>query len=516
MIDSTGKSVGDYVLERELGRGQFGVVFRCRHRPSNEIYALKMILKQMITTPNQKANLKTEVTIMHQVRHPNVMHLYDFIESKNAYYLIIDFCDGGDLYTFIRKQPRGYLEEPEAISLFGQIRDGFAELRRQKVMHRDIKSENFFFKNGKILIGDFGLAKQGKDTAISLVGSPELMAPEVLRGDIQDEVTYDSKADLWSLGCLFFEMLFGDAPFKWSSTYKMLSEINLYSGKNLRVPRQVSAEAKDLLMGLLTENASQRLDWNAFFSHPIFSSAQPLRGNQPSQPPASPQLTFGKTIAIEDSPAQIFGAQGKVFKKYEHETAKLAFIASAAVKLDRFAANPALSDWRQRLAELCLLVGKKSLCLYQKFILFIEQKENILQDSQTEFEAFLRSTERSLLISRLNREYRSKDGEIWRISQKFIQEAGLIRHKDLIPEPDQLSVIDSALRSEYSSFIINSRTKLRNQNEESRSLIIALTYALVSLEIDRHMPLTLEDGSPFDWSSFANDFEAKAVSMPII
>ena len=225
LVERGVKRVGDYLIERELGQGSFGRVYRCKHAGSGRHFAVKVIPCARVTTAHARRLLQTEVSIMHAVTHPNVMHLHDFLRSQSNYYLVLDHCEGGDLLRYVRSRPGGFLEEAAALPLLKQLMNGFAELRKHRVIHRDVKSENVFLRDRAPVIGDFGLARMGAETARSYVGSHQFMAPELLQAGPDAPGRYDSKIDLWAIGCLFYEMLFGAAPFQFRSAAQMLEDI---------------------------------------------------------------------------------------------------------------------------------------------------------------------------------------------------------------------------------------------------------------------------------------------------
>lgn len=123
---------------------------------------------------------------MNKINHPNVMHLSEFLESSNNYYMIIQYCNGGDLEAYCRKQPNQLLVESEALYYLKQIMNGFIVLRQEKVMHRDLKMANIFMHNDILVIGDFGFAKAGFEMAQTKLGTPVTMAPELLMGSVCD------------------------------------------------------------------------------------------------------------------------------------------------------------------------------------------------------------------------------------------------------------------------------------------------------------------------------------------
>jgi serine/threonine protein kinase len=164
-------------------------------------YAIKCIPKHKITQSALMTRLfKAEVHVMSIIDHPHVMHLYEFIESQNNFYLVIRFCNDGDLAEKIKDVTR--LQEAEAILLLKQIMLGFFELHKHKIMHRDFKLANIFLHEGEAVIGDFGFAKSGAEMASTRLGTPYNMAPEILlsKGNTQ----YTNKTDLWSIGVVYY------------------------------------------------------------------------------------------------------------------------------------------------------------------------------------------------------------------------------------------------------------------------------------------------------------------------
>ena len=147
---------------------------------------------------------------------------------------------------------------------------GFQELHKHKIMHRDFKLANLFVNDDTQIIGDFGFAKSGFDMAQTKLGTPLTMAPEQL----MDANSYTSKADLWSIGVVFYQLMFGDPPFFALSINELIGAIKKSSGQNLKIPRSInniSQEAEEILKSLLQMDPKQRQDWNEFFSHRIFS-----------------------------------------------------------------------------------------------------------------------------------------------------------------------------------------------------------------------------------------------------
>lgn len=264
------KKVGNYLLLKVLGEGQFGTVYKASHTEnSDDYYAIKTIAKKKIQGNAKLMKLfDTEMAVMSKIKHPNIMHLYEYMETGNNYYLVIQYCNNGDLEEHIKKAKS--LSEEEGVYFLMQIMNGFRELHKYKIMHRDFKLANIFLNEDSIVIGDFGFAKSGADMATTKLGTPLTMAPELLNAG--SNLNYTNKADLWSIGVCFYQMLFGCAPFKVQSMTELQQKVKTHSGDNLHFPSTtvISDECKELLKGLMQNNPTKRIEWNDFFKHALF------------------------------------------------------------------------------------------------------------------------------------------------------------------------------------------------------------------------------------------------------
>lgn len=250
----------------------------------------------IISNPVLKRLLNTEVSIMNKIDHPNVMHLFDYLETDNNYYLIIKYCNKGDLCTFFKKYKIRFLKESEAIKVMKQIMNGFVELRKYNVMHRDLKLSNLFLNDETVVVGDFGFAKTGKEMTGTTLGTPLSMAPEMIKG----ESKYNSKTDLWSIGVIFYQLLFGEPPFFGLSLGELLNDIEENAGDNLRFPEKikVSNESKNLLINLLEIDPEKRLSWKKFFTNIVFEMT--IKSDKDLQGGNEPKTSNRTLEEIED------------------------------------------------------------------------------------------------------------------------------------------------------------------------------------------------------------------------
>lgn len=264
------KKVGKYLLVSELGKGQFGSVYKgLDTEDTYKEYAVKHVARKKVeSNPVITKLFKSEVQVMKQVKHPNLLNLHDFLETSSNYYVVVPFCKDGDLEKYLDRND--CISEPEAVFFLKQIMSGFLYLHQKKIMHRDFKLANIFLDGKRLVIGDFGFAKAGADVATTKLGTPYNMAPEIIFST--GKTPYTSKADLWSIGVVYFQMLYGRLPFKAVTMDELKKEIRNKSGDKLNFPSyaQISNESKQLLMELLEFDPISRMSWKKFFNHPLF------------------------------------------------------------------------------------------------------------------------------------------------------------------------------------------------------------------------------------------------------
>eukprot|EP01059_Diplonema_ambulator_P024492 TRINITY_DN4050_c2_g1_i2.p1 TRINITY_DN4050_c2_g1~~TRINITY_DN4050_c2_g1_i2.p1 ORF type:complete len:274 (+),score=78.52 TRINITY_DN4050_c2_g1_i2:49-870(+) len=214
-----------YSLGEELGKGAFARVKLGRHLKTGDLVAVKIIDKNSIEVKTEA--LKTEVKILMNIKHSNIVNLIDVFEDDDRLYLIMELMAGGELfYKICNDYPSGYSEK-QAAELARQIIDAVRYLHGKGVIHRDLKPENLLFAtrdSTQIKISDFGLAKiWSNDTlARTACGSPNYVAPEVLRNQANG---YTSVVDMWSVGVIVYVLLCGFCPFFHENTPALLRSI---------------------------------------------------------------------------------------------------------------------------------------------------------------------------------------------------------------------------------------------------------------------------------------------------
>ncbi|KAI7806951.1 SNF-related serine/threonine-protein kinase [Triplophysa rosa] len=274
-----GKIAGLYDLDKTLGRGHFAVVKLARHVFTGEKVAVKVIDKTKLDTV-ATGHLFQEVRCMKLVQHPNIVRLYEVIDTQTKLYLILELGDGGDMFDYIMKHEEG-LSEELAKKYFAQIVHAISYCHRLHVVHRDLKPENvvFFEKQGLVKLTDFGFSNKfqpGKKLTTSC-GSLAYSAPEILLGD-----EYDAPAvDIWSLGVILFMLVCGQPPFQEANDSETLTMI---MDCKYTVPAHVSNACKDLINRMLQRDPKRRASLEEIECHAWLQGVDPSPATKYSTP----------------------------------------------------------------------------------------------------------------------------------------------------------------------------------------------------------------------------------------
>ncbi|QDZ18555.1 aurora-like serine/threonine-protein kinase [Chloropicon primus] len=252
----------DFDIGKPLGRGKFGNVYLAREKQSGYIVALKVLFKNQLQVSNVEHQLRREIEIQSHLRHPNILRLYGYFYDETRVYLILEFAAKGELYKELMKCK--YFDEQRTATYISSLARALVYCHGKHVIHRDIKPENLLLGlHGELKIADFGWSVHAPNSRRkTMCGTLDYLPPEMVEGR-----PHDSTVDVWSLGVLCYEFLFGIAPFEaagHSETYKRILQVDL------RFPshHQVSDGAKDLIKKLLMKDPNQRMSLEKIFSHP--------------------------------------------------------------------------------------------------------------------------------------------------------------------------------------------------------------------------------------------------------
>ncbi|NWH28247.1 NEK5 kinase, partial [Grus americana] len=194
-----------YEIIKKIGEGSFGKIFLAKGKVDNEQCVIKEIDLTKMPMKEKEASQK-EVILLAKMKHANIVTFYASLQEKSKLYIVMEYCDGGDLMKRINMQHGVLFDEDQILSWFVQISLGLKHIHDKKILHRDVKAQNIFLSNnGEVAkLGDFGIARQLNSTmefAHTCVGTPYYLSPEIC-----ENRPYNNKTDIWSLGCVLYEL----------------------------------------------------------------------------------------------------------------------------------------------------------------------------------------------------------------------------------------------------------------------------------------------------------------------
>ena len=259
----------DFKILKVIGRGSFGKVCLVEYIPTKEIFAMKTLKKDLLIEEDQIESTILEKEILQNIDHPFLCGLIFCFQSEDRIFFVMPFLSGGELFQHLKKFKRF---SEEMVKFYGaQIAIALQYLHDRNIIYRDLKPENILLdEKGYLKLADFGMAKklEYSKKALSFCGTPEYLAPEIIKGD-----GYDHNIDWWSLGILFFELLCGFPPFyddNLDKMYKLIQNTEINFPPNI----YLSNEAKDIICKLLKKDIKGRLGYASGIveikNHPFF------------------------------------------------------------------------------------------------------------------------------------------------------------------------------------------------------------------------------------------------------
>lgn len=560
-VNPEGKIVGNYVLEKVLGQGQFGKVWRARHKDTKDLYAIKVIaIKKIEVNPILVRLLHTEIQVMHDINHQNILHCYECMKSRENYYLVLQYCNQGDMEKYMDARKIQYFEEQEAVDFLKQILNGFAELREHKILHRDFKLANIYINNDNLIIGDFGFAKAGVEIATTKLGSPLTMAPELLFED-DDRVKYDSKADIWSIGVVFFQMIFKSPPFFGMSVSELIRDIRKVTSKPLNFPRPIANETADILRRMLQPDPRKRIEWSELFSHPIFKrfgnapndfdevteildnigrlstlsrqsmtetrfaqnrqrkseldhvQFEDMRNFKKNSGPAIQVLEVEEQKIDPKTQEKILGeiTIKEIGHRYNHEKNIIMFMVFTAKRIQLLLRNNILVDIADLLFNVSALVLRKAMEINYLILTSLQNRENIFKINAEFFRVFLVGVE----YSEQQKSYANEYCKIQNYFGEIEKRMGLNRlpnryHSLTSAKPLNLGDLEKALRREIAALTEHTRSLDNPNNREIvRLLRILITRIECVTDSSSKFPYIIDEKimRKFDWITFSSDLD---------
>ncbi|NWS32867.1 NEK2 kinase, partial [Polioptila caerulea] len=269
----------DYEVLLTIGAGSYGKCRKVRRKADGKILVWKE-LDYGSMTESEKQMLVSEVNLLRELRHPNIVRYYDRIidRSSTTLYIVMEYCDGGDLASLIAKcakerHVKHFLDESFILRVLTQLTLALKECHRRSdggvTVHRDLKPANVFL-DGKqnVKLGDFGLARilhHDTSFATTFVGTPYYMSPEQM-----NYMSYNEKSDIWSLGCLMYELCALSPPFTAYNQKELVEKIR--EGRFRRIPYRYSDELNDLLREMLNVKDYCRPSVEDILQHPLIEA----------------------------------------------------------------------------------------------------------------------------------------------------------------------------------------------------------------------------------------------------
>ncbi|GIY37175.1 hypothetical protein CDAR_205841 [Caerostris darwini] len=250
---------------KPLGVGSFGSALLVQDVASQKQYVIKRVPLLNLSETEKEEAMK-EVEVLSQMKHPNIITYHKSFEENGNLYIVTDYCDGGDLYSKIRTQNGNYFKEDQILDWFVQICLAVKHVHDRRILHRDIKTQNIFLtKSGIAKLGDFGIARILNNTselARTCIGTPYYLSPEIC-----ENKPYNNKSDVWSIGCVLYELTTLKHAFEAKNIKNLV--LKIVKGSLPQIPDIYSSELKNLLAQIFVRNPYERPSVNAILRKPI-------------------------------------------------------------------------------------------------------------------------------------------------------------------------------------------------------------------------------------------------------
>ncbi|XP_014799298.1 PREDICTED: serine/threonine-protein kinase Nek1 isoform X6 [Calidris pugnax] len=248
-----------YIKIRKIGEGSFGKAILVKAKENGQQYVIKEINISKMSNKEREES-RREVAVLANMKHPNIVLYRESFEENGCLYIVMDYCEGGDLFKKINAQKGILFSEDQILDWFVQICLALKHIHDRKILHRDIKSQNIFLtKDGTIQLGDFGIARVLNSTAElarTCIGTPYYLSPEICQNK-----PYNNKSDIWALGCVLYEMCTLKHAFEAGNMKNLV--LKIISGPFPPVSVHYSYDLRNLLSQLFKRNPRNRPSVNS-------------------------------------------------------------------------------------------------------------------------------------------------------------------------------------------------------------------------------------------------------------
>ena len=509
----------DFINENKspLGKGAFGEVWKVTHENSQKVYCIKILIKRDIFEQKLINQINKEISIMYNVNHPYSVKLVNHFEDNEKLYLIMELASNGNLYNFIQKNKKDKIKNMDLIKkLIIQTIEIIKYLHSLNIIYRDIKPENILLdKDYNVKLCDYGWATYftpGKFLTV-YCGTPEYVSPEMLK-----KYPYNEKVDIWGIGVLIFELVFGYAPF--SSNFNEDRYNNIKSGK-IKWPDDLNEEyqkIKDLIEKILKVNPNDRISLNDIENHPWLKNTflkmkEKKLTNDTFEINKMTQTEIYKTNIMNNGISKLFNSDKKLLKvntyyelekdgslsdkeilniyKVENKQLKLKILK---VEEDNKILQKKCSDYN----DLCYLNEKlnKKIEENHKQILSLkskcEQKDAIIKDNEVKLKELISLNDELSKLKDIKNNYDLKEEELLSLKKlldknkininikdikddekqnnynQFLNELKFEKEKNLIFNKTKNNLLENIIKKEFNNHLLNLK-KIFEENNFSNS-----------------------------------------------
>ncbi|XP_073911105.1 serine/threonine-protein kinase Nek1 isoform X15 [Castor canadensis] len=248
-----------YVRLQKIGEGSFGKAVLVESTEDGKQYVIKEINISRMSSKEREES-RREVAVLANMKHPNIVQYRESFEENGSLYIVMDYCEGGDLFKRINAQKGILFQEDQILDWFVQICLALKHVHDRKILHRDIKSQNIFLtKDGTVQLGDFGIARVLNSTvelARTCIGTPYYLSPEIC-----ENKPYNNKSDIWALGCVLYEMCTLKHAFEAGNMKNLV--LKIISGSFPPVSLHYSYDLRSLVSQLFKRNPRDRPSVNS-------------------------------------------------------------------------------------------------------------------------------------------------------------------------------------------------------------------------------------------------------------